>query len=243
MKTVIKQYCSACPRWAGKETNCKKCDSPTESKNVPNRRSGLYYIESVDVPLPSVTSILDIIAKPELDYWKRKKVAEAIAADPDLSVENAIKAPDLVRDKAATLGSDIHHAIATGQNINPADYLDPWKGFVEAYRSFNEKMPHKVIAAEQVVFSTNYRYAGQYDAVIEFADGKKYLIDYKTSKNIYPKTHSLQLSAYRAALPEGVDGIAVVHLKPEGSFVFHELAYQPKAWLACLALYKYLKTE
>lgn len=243
MKTVTRQYCSVCPRWAGKEQNCKNCNSPTETKNVPNRRSGLYYIAEVDYPLPSVTSILDIISKPELDYWKRKKVAEAICADPDLSIENAIKAPDLVRDKAATLGSDIHHAIATGQNLDPAEYLDPWKGYVEAYKSFNEKMPHTVNYAEQIVYSTDHNYAGQYDAVITFADGKKYLIDYKTSKNIYPKQHALQLSAYRTALKEGVDGIAVIHLKPEGSFVFHELPYQPKAWLACLALYKYLKTE
>lgn len=186
------------------------------------------------------------LAKDGLDYWKRQKVAEAALANPLLSIEECCKAPDLVRDKAASKGSDVHNIIEAsfqGQSIDPTLYQDPWKKHVEAYCKFVKEMPHTILSVEKEVYSLKHNYAGRYDAIIE-AGGRKILIDYKTSKSVYPLDHALQLGAYTLALKEmgqALDGCAVVHLKADGTYAFIEITPQPEIFLHVLAVYLFMK--
>ena len=239
------QYCTKCPRWAGKELTCSKCEQATDQKQLPNRRGGIYYIDSVDRQLPSVTSILQkVISKPALTYWISQKVAEYAFAHPDGSMEDAINAPNRVRDTAGRKGQDIHSIIeqhAKGLPINVADHNEPWKAHVEAYVKFMDQIPHQVLETEKMCWSLEYEYAGRLDAIIELGE-KIYLVDYKTSKQIYRET-TLQLTAYKLALEEQgtkIDALAVVHLKNDGAYAFHEVQPEPKAWLATLQLYNFL---
>ena len=101
------------------------------------------------------------------------------------------------------------------------------------------------MAAEFQVFSTTYGYAGSCDALVRFADGSLWIVDYKTGKGIYAE-HALQLMAYTMADVVGADdvvdetltellhqvtGMAVLHLSDEG-WEFHALEPDPGTWTA-----------
>ena len=94
----------------------------------------------------------------------------------------------------------------------------------------------EIVASEFQVFSTTYGYAGSCDALVRFADGSLWIVDYKTGKGIYAE-HALQLMAYTMPTVVGADdmvdealtellhqvtGMAVLHLSDEG-WEFHAL--------------------
>lgn len=63
----------------------------------------------------------------------------------------------------------------------------------------------EVLATETTIFSEKYSYAGTVDLVARI-DGVPYVIDFKTSKQIW-KEYELQVSAYRVALENGENPI------------------------------------
>ncbi len=240
-RTIKLRYCYGCLKWCGTQETCPTCDTPTTERVLPNRRAGLYYVDACDTPLVSVTKILgDTIAKPALNYWLKQEVAKAVFDDPSMSMAEAIAAPDKVKNVAAAKGSDVHRIIESGAT---GEYTSPWKEYVDAYKQFCIDMPHKTLEAEKTVYNIKLGYAGTLDSVIELDSGEKILMDWKTSKNVYPKDYALQLSAYRLALQEmgiEVSRMAVLHLKPDSTYSFIELPFEPDAWGAVLNLYKYL---
>lgn len=239
-RTIKLYYCNSCPKWCGNQEECPTCGSVTTQRELPNKRAGLYYVDACDSPLTSVTKILgDVINKPQLTYWLKQKVAEAVFADPTISLAEAIAAPDRVKNAAASKGSDIHRIIESGAT---GEYTSPWLEYVNAYKKFCADVPHKIIESEKTVYHARLGYAGTLDAIIELESGERVLVDYKTSKNVYPKDYSLQLSAYKLALHEtGVDigRLMVLHLKPDSTYSFIELPFEPGAWESVLHLYNY----
>lgn len=244
MKKIILQYCDSCGLWNGVSQSCRACKAITSPKEVPAKRGGLYYLDGVDRPLHSVTAIMQVIAKPAIGYWLKKVVAEAVFANPMISLEEALAAPDRIRDKAGAKGSDIHKIVeahAKGQEIHLEDYSDPWKNHVEAYLTFCSGMPHEVVATEQVVHSAKEGFAGTLDSILKI-DGEKILVDFKTSKALYPKEHAIQLGAYYLACQEmglKIDKCAVIHLKSDSTYTYMELKPEPGIFLAALRIYNY----
>jgi len=70
-------------------------------------------------------------------------------------------------------------------------------GFLEWERSHNVKF----IQSEKFVYSKEHDYIGIADCIAEI-DGKKYLIDFKTSNSIYLLSYWMQTSAYLKAYEE-----------------------------------------
>lgn len=72
-------------------------------------------------------------------------------------------------------------------------------------------------AAEQMVYSREHGYVGTFDAIMTI-DGKRYLVDYKTSNGIYDE-HYLQASAYLKAYEEeagpALDGALIIGIVKE----------------------------
>ena len=64
----------------------------------------------------------------------------------------------------------------------------------------NEAKP-EVIATETTIFSEIHGYAGTIDLICKL-DGVPYVIDFKTSKQVW-REHELQISAYRTAIENG----------------------------------------
>jgi hypothetical protein len=169
-------------------------------------------------PRPSVTTILEVLSKPALVYWKGQEVARAIYRDSkaffgqawDVGEDQAIKwamgKADEQRDRAAKLGSSIH--LLADMQSRPSEKAqdgfqvsDEEKPYLEAWRAFTaflEAQGASIVSSEHAVWGEGY--AGTYDLMVQWPDethsaGLMWLIDIKTSKGIYPE-YALQLAAY-----------------------------------------------
>jgi len=81
-----------------------------------------------------------------------------------------------------------------------------------AFLQWAEEHDLKPIATEQTVYgqTDGYTWAGTLDLLCVL-DGKKYVIDFKTSRAIYASEYGPQIAAYRSCL-EGVEGCGVLRL-------------------------------
>jgi len=151
------------------------------------------------IRVPSVTTILGILDKPALVKW---------AWQCGIDGEDYRK----VRDKAADIGTIAHYLIECYLKKEAPDLRDYSQDNIEkAQISFNafldfEKGHHlKPIVIEQTMVSNKYKFGGTIDLIAEM-DGVIQLIDFKTSKGIYPEM-IIQLSAYEKLVNE--NGIKV----------------------------------
>jgi len=112
--------------------------------------------------LPRVSTILQTLAKPSLEAWKRK-VGEDEAAR--------------VSKTATELGTRIHegteHYDRYGRTSMPVD-LQP---YLDAYWDWRAQYVAEVVSIEQVVWSPTLRYAGTLDRLYRFHDGRLMLAD------------------------------------------------------------------
>lgn len=168
-------------------------------------------------------------------------------------VKEALNQHNVKRDEAADIGTQTHdiaqkigEAMRDGKDI-PALPEDLPEGVVHGVSAFIDwVMTYKVkfIECERMLYSRKHGYVGLTDAIIEI-DGKKYLIDYKTSKGIYSEMQ-YQLAAYTLAYEEEtgekLDGRMLIHFdKLTGDFTVKEISEEDnlknqETFLACLAV-------
>jgi hypothetical protein len=193
----------------------------------------------------SVTTILSGgVPKPALLPWGIKMVAEGaveavrsgalvpmVDQDADAAVKFLKGLPYAQRDRAASLGTEIHEAIEILAQGKPwPDWPLPIRPHMERFREWAEGAQPEWIASEATVYNRTQAYAGTLDLIARIA-GQVVLADVKTGKAIYPEV-ALQLSAYRHAefmgLPDGteepmppVDGALALHLTAEACTEVH----------------------
>lgn len=137
---------------------------------------------------PSVTTILSIINKPGLNFWRGKlgnREAEEISKE------------------ARELGTQVH---AGCRRINEGGMPDDENPRVQelliSYFSWFRDAVEEVYLVETPVFSHRYRYAGTPDMVCRLrGDTCRTLMDIKTSKSIW-EDMELQLAGYELAIRE-----------------------------------------
>lgn len=166
-----------------------------------------YYSEN-GVPVPSVTTILDAYPKgPEYYAWLKKMGEDS----------------DSVRDEAGRRGSRVHDMTEKYDNGLEVTLIDSESGDInlslyewsmfEKYVEFSTRFPHENAAIEMNLVSEAMGFAGTLDRII-LLNGKRILIDIKTSNSIYD-SYWLQLAAYRKLLAEKnteVDEVAILWL-------------------------------
>jgi len=138
---------------------------------------------------PRVTTILEIIHRPELERWRG-----------DLGNVEA----NHVKHEAAEIGTSLHN-VCRLFNRDQSFEIPPTSQIgqmFDTYRQWFEVVIDTVIETEQLVVSKKFGYAGTFDllAVLK-GDTIPSVIDLKTSKDFWP-TMALQLAAYREALLE-----------------------------------------
>lgn len=173
----------------------------TDARFYIDTTTGEYY--------PSATTILEAYPKPyALLQWMKE----------------AGKQSDEVRDAAGRRGSNVHYLTEqydkgfeckllnedTGQ---PMYSMEEWSMF-ERYVDFTTRFNPQHELIEQQVLSPQLGFAGTIDRVT-IIDGKRYLLDIKTSNGIY-NSYWLQVAAYQQALLQeaGIqtDGVAILWL-------------------------------
>lgn len=189
----------------------------------------------------SVTTIIGGgVPKPALINWAKKFTSEFAwdnfetfktmhdSGDRDGCIDWLKNAAFRSRDKAADLGSIVHasaEAVALGKPIPPwPKHAQPR---MDGFKSFLEDCQPDFHNVEASVYNRSERYAGTLDAIATIA-GRRYLLDTKTGKGVYPEV-ALQLAAYRFSeflggadgdeipMPQ-VDACAVLHLPEHGGY-------------------------
>lgn len=208
----------------------------------------------------SVTTILDVLAKPALIAWAEDHGARgAIEAHrmgelpddlPPEEIIGRVRALDLgagaVKRRAAKRGLDLHDALEawalTGDLPDPADMDPEHRPYLRGLARALLALDPEPIAAEQITCSPTHQYAGRYD-LRALIDGKVTMLDLKTSASgrPYPEAH-LQLQAYAlaeeeigAGMPERMIALGV---SPEGTFCADDCCATREHWLLVLGAYR-----
>lgn len=197
------------------------------------RRTGstgrFYEIDGRD--LPSVTTILGVIAKPALVKWaERTATEEVVNAAADLYEDmsraaggaSPLSRPGYVATlntrlgkqrksaremaKAQEIGTQAHALVEwrlremMGQPGKRPAATPPAEWAFQAWDAWRESVHLKPLWVEQVCYSLAHGYAGTLDLLAE-VNGRRMLIDWKTSKAIYAEYH-MQNAAYQVAVEE-----------------------------------------
>ncbi len=151
--------------------------------------AGRYY--TIDGErYPSVTTILDVLNKPQLVSCAVRLAKSGIEHDR-------------IKNAAADHSMDLHQRIASyvgdaGQEYRNTDDEDL---VVTAFRAWQRSAQFVPIASEKLVFSLEHGYVGTTDLIGTIRKGELALLDIKPGRGIYPE-YKLQLAAYAVAYGE-----------------------------------------
>ena len=157
--------------------------------------------------VPGVTTLIGKgLPKPALPYWAARTVAEWVADNPDLTEElkrmggrgPAVaflkELPWQKRDEAAIRGTDVHalaERLVHGDEVEVPEHL---AARVQGYVDWLDATNVEPLLTERPCASRQWQYAGTFDLIARM-DGKVWLLDVKTSSDVYGST-ALQLTAY-----------------------------------------------
>ncbi len=164
------------------------------------RRLGLY---------PSVTSILNLFAKPNLENWKLTQVALAALRCPkqadegvDYWCKRVVEASQEKTEEAADLGTRIHAALDAAM-IGEA-YDPEMAPYVEPVVKWRNDTGITIVAREVCLVNKAQGFAGSSDAMFTYGASGIGILDYKTRKTEPGKPvqaydgQAMQLAAYAA---------------------------------------------
>ncbi len=218
-----------------------------------------------------VTSITGIIDKPALKYWAvnmgieylKKNLKPGIALDEiEIStlLEETKSAHKKRLSKAGDIGTQIHEwlekyvkAVLDKKEIPKRPINKEMQKAIDGFFKWAKENKVKLISSEQKIYSKKYHYAGTFDLLAE-VNGKKTIVDFKTSKAIYPEMF-LQASAYLQAkeeeLGEQIDGgVMILRLSKENKEITpfevqsvdrKEVDNLIKVFRCCLGVYTWQK--
>lgn len=155
---------------------------------------------------PSVTTIMKVLAAPELDRWKQQQVLLASMTLPrnegesdDSYVSRVMEDAFKQVDDAADLGTQIHAALEN--HFQGKEYAPEMEAYIEPVKKWAEHNRINFINHELRLVNQEIGYAGTTDALIE-KDGVLHILDYKSRKTkpdleVKPwSKEPMQISAY-----------------------------------------------
>lgn len=186
----------------------------TKGANGKDRPTTLRDARKLNL-LPSVTTIFNVLAKPQLDDWKQRQITasaircfQAMPGDFHCSdrgeelhariIEEAFKQ---VED-AADLGTAIHKAIEN--HFTGLAHDDNHTPYVVAVDAWKAREGVQFVAQELRLVSTAYGYAGTTDAAMTSKRGRG-ILDFKSRKTkegqpvTSYETQPMQIAAYHMA--------------------------------------------
>lgn len=205
--------------------------------------------------MTGVTTILSVLAKPQLIPWASRMACEWIRENceaqayghangkfedaylvPESDLQEAEKAHAKKRDDAADKGTDIHAQIENWVKEaidTPHGYPLVSEDASEALKKFaNWAAVNKVrfLSSEKPVYSREWFCAGTPDFTFE-KDGKRFVGDLKTYKKIWDRVPHFQMAAYMKMLVEMGEpeyhGTCIVNVNKETNELTEQWSY---AW-------------
>ena len=206
MSTAARTYLGSDAHWYSR--NGDPCHTVPRSDGKGDRKTTLADARKQGM-LPSVTTILQVLDKPELNAWKQEQAVLAVLSTARLPGEsldafvNRVLAVEKVQDQEAgaarKLGLEIHRAIQDALNDRkiPDLLLRPYVAPVLDWIAHTGQ----VLWTEKVLVGDGY--AGKADLGLE-TEGMILVTDFKSCTNLPTKDswpeHRLQTAAYAACL-------------------------------------------
>lgn len=194
-----------------------------------NPNTHRYYLDGT--AMTGVTTILGVIAKPQLIKWSADMAVDYIDSRATEFFNNPTKFKEIMeearkawskkRDDSADLGKEIHSDIEQyiKAKIAGESYTTD-KPQVQHFINWADKHNVQFIASEEQVYSVKLFVAGTYDFSC-IIDGRKYLCDLKTGNSLYPE-YFYQCAAYRMMAEEmgqtDFKGSILVRIGRDGKF-------------------------
>ena len=202
-----------------------------------------YYLKDPDTGrktrVTSVTTLLNLLAKPALVKWAARSAADYavdhwddLGAMPLTQRQAAIaSAPEQSRDQKAASGTAIHalaEDMIAGRPVEATPDLLPK---VEGLARWWERSGLTLLASERRVWSDEddlglCAYAGTFDALVEHPTRGVGILDWKTGSGVYGDM-GIQIVAYADAdyhvideqdkFAPRVEWVGIVHVRPDGS--------------------------
>lgn len=179
----------------------------------------VYTLADTGEVIPSTTSITKVIDKPALIRWAvtqttgyLREVLMPNRKYPDSAIRAMLDAAEKARfetsQEALDVGNMVHEWLEAYGDAYLAESEEmPYvpehpmaQSGCNAFLQWVEKHDVKFVATERKVYSRIFKYSGTFD-LLAYVDGKLTLVDYKTSKRVYPE-YFLQSSAYVWAYEE-----------------------------------------
>lgn len=197
---------------------------------------GHGYKDANGVKVPGVTTLLSKgLPKPALVNWAARTAAEyavdnweSLSSAPISERLDQIRnAPNASKNAAALRGTKLHDAAQQLQEQGVVDVDPEQLPLVESYLKFCVDWDLHAEHVESAVYSVTHGYAGTLDLIATLCDGRRWLLDLKTSKGVYGDM-ALQQAAYRFAeflavsetehirMPQ-VDAVGIVHVRADGA--------------------------
>jgi len=169
--------------------------------------------------LPSVTTVLDILSNPGLDFYRRQTVLKAAYECPPVDAESyeewashVGEKADEGRNEAAELGTQVHKELEEGLKTL-ANGITSENPLVVPALNYVRLLDIKDLMTEQVIVNLRHGYAGTIDVsgYMINPDNSDYehtcpvVIDFKTKRTkpeekiTPPETYIWQLAAYHLA--------------------------------------------
>lgn len=226
---------------------------PALAVSVPGRGRHYEHPRTGEL-VPSVTNVIQTLAKPWLAAWMAKEVAgyawdNRMALleidDRDAAVDFLKGAGRRRRDAAANLGDVLHRVAEARASGSPEPEIDEAvRPYVASWEAFVRDWSPRWVATEVTMFHAGPDgYAGTADFIAEVG-GSLAIGDYKTGQGVYEEA-ALQLAALRnceemwdgrelVPAPE-VQRCLVVHIRPDG-YAVREVRADADAYAAFIGL-------
>lgn len=228
-----------------------------------NKKEHLHELDGK--PLMGVTSVLQIIAKPQLIQWAAnmacdyinnywKKGLPILDEDWDLLIKEARTAHRKKKEAAGEAGTDVHAQVeilikeaigANGGKLKEGTFST--NPSVQNFITWAIGNNVKFLESEKNIYSKELWIGGIVDMVFEMG-GQKYIGDIKTSSAIYNEAF-FQMAAYELCLQEmgekEIAGYIVINLKKDGTMdskMAVDRDLNKDAFKHALGLYKIIKS-
>jgi len=159
--------------------------------------------------LPSVTSILSVLAKPQLDKWKMQQVAlasmrlkRAAGESDDYLCKRIIEEAFVQVEQAADLGSQIHEALE--KHFEGVPVPEELQVYTQPVLDWQEQKQVEFIERELCVVNRDHGFAGTMDVACRYGKNGIGVLDFKTRKTkpgvaVTPYDgQAMQIAAYGA---------------------------------------------
>ena len=148
-------------------------------------------------------------------------------------------------DRAAERGTNVHKLTEALDKYGSCEADEELLNYLTAYVDFRNKYPAVWEKIEFSTFNETERYGMTVDRYGEL-NGKKILVDIKTSSSIQTVAVTAQLTLYKWGLQSqgyDVDEMYVLQLKKDNRFVFKKIEPDVSLATACLTLHRRLEKK